>query len=97
MTFAVRYTYVDDPALLDEHRPEHRAFLADLAEEGVLLVSGPLGADGPAGALLVLRGSSSEEVRERLTADPFQRRGLVERVEVRAWTPVLGPWSAVVG
>ena len=53
--FAVRYTYDERSEVRDAVRPEHRSWLADQAEAGVLLGSGPF-TDGAPGALLVLRG-----------------------------------------
>lgn len=91
--YAVQYAYSDDSAARDEHRPAHRAFVAALAQEGVLVASGPLVDDGPAGALLVLRGDSEVQVRDLLREDPFQQQGLVETVTVREWSIVTGAWG----
>ncbi len=91
-TYAVRYTYSDDTAGRDEHRPAHRDFLADLGADGTLLLSGPFPEADPAGALLLLEAKSAEEVRELLRDDPLQQQGLVEHVEVHEWTPVRGRW-----
>lgn len=53
--FAVTYEYDERAGARDAVRPDHRAFLRGLNDEGVLLASGPLsGAPGP-GALLLLR------------------------------------------
>jgi uncharacterized protein len=92
--FAVQYTYSEDSDALDEHRPSHRAFLSGLAEEGVVLLSGPMErqADGPAAALILLSGDAEEPLRELLREDPFQQRGLVEHVSITRWDPVLGSW-----
>lgn len=89
--FAVNYVYADDASALDTNRPAHRQFLAGLAAEGALLLSGPLKASEP-GALLIVRGEHAEGVRAQLKGDPFQREGLVTHVEVHPWTPVLGAW-----
>lgn len=89
--YAVTYDYSDDEAARDEHRPAHRAFLGTLADEGALLFSGPFADDVP-GALLVVQGDDEGAVRELLREDPFQQLGLVARLGVRAWTPVLGAW-----
>jgi uncharacterized protein YciI len=88
--YAVQYDYSDDTAARDEHRPAHREFIGGLADEGVVLVSGPYAAAEPAGALLVVRADDEAEVRELLREDPFQQQGLVELVRVREWTPILG-------
>lgn len=89
--YAVRYDYSEQAAARDEHRPAHRAFLATLADDGVLLLSGPF-SDRPDGALIVLEADDAEAARALLREDPFQQQGLVERVTVREWTLVLGSW-----
>ncbi|MGB6022245.1 MAG: YciI family protein [Ornithinimicrobium sp.] len=91
-TYAVRYTYSDDTAGRDEHRPAHRDFLADLGADGALLLSGPFPDADPAGALLLLEAKSGAEVRDLLREDPMQQQGLVDHVEVLEWTPVRGRW-----
>lgn len=90
--FAVNYTYADDPEQLDANRADHRTFLGKLADEGVVVLSGPLapGVGVPDAALLILKAESPEEILEILAEDPFQKLNLVEAVEVRGWNPVLG-------
>lgn len=92
--FAVHYSYSDDTAARDEHRPAHREFLGRLAQEGVVLLSGPYAAveEAPDAALIVCSGESAAELVELLREDPFQQQGLVEQVAVREWTPILGAW-----
>ncbi|GAA4624187.1 YciI family protein [Cellulomonas oligotrophica] len=91
---AVRYTYDERAAERDVVRPEHRAWLASLAEAGTLLGSGPLPQAQPPGALLVFRAPDVAQVHELLAQDPFARAGLVQDAEILAWELVLGPWSA---
>jgi len=90
--FAVRYTYDERSAQRDAARPEHRAYLARLADDGLLLGSGPL-TDGEPGALLVFAAGSREELDRLLADDPFARGGLVAATEVRTWDLVIGPWA----
>lgn len=92
--FVVHYTYSDDTAARDEHRPAHREFLGGLADEGTVLLSGPYAdvEEAPDAALLLLRGDSAATLAELLREDPFQQQGLVEQVAIREWTPVLGQW-----
>ncbi|MBO3087079.1 YciI family protein [Cellulomonas dongxiuzhuiae] len=90
--FAVRYTYDERAEVRDAVRPEHRAWLAELATAGVLLGSGPF-IDGEPGALLVLQAPDESALRTVLAQDPFARDGLVAATEVRGWNLVLGPWS----
>lgn len=92
--FAVRYTYDERTEVRDAVRPEHRAWLAGLAEAGVLQGSGPF-SDGAPGALLVLRADDEPALRTVLAQDPFAREGLIALTEVRGWDLVLGPWAAV--
>ena len=50
---------------------EHAAFVDGLAEAGLAVVGGPLGDPDYGPALLVFRAGSEEEVRMRLTDDPW--------------------------
>lgn len=90
--FAVQYTYSEDTDALDEHRPAHRAFLTGLADEGVVLLSGPMSrqADGPGAALILVAGEAEDAVLELLREDPFQQLGLVDHVRIDGWDPVIG-------
>lgn len=88
--FAVTYTYTDDDAGRDEHRPAHREYLGGLAERGINLGSGPFGADDVPGALILLRADSRDEAVRLTENDPMRIHGLIAEVDVREWTPVLG-------
>lgn len=92
--FVVHYTYSEDTAARDEHRPAHREFLGALAREGTVLLSGPYTSidEAPDAAMLLVRGSSAAELVELLREDPFQQQGLVEQVAVREWSPIIGQW-----
>jgi uncharacterized protein YciI len=89
-THAVVYTYVDDPARLDEVRPEHREFLAGLHEEGFLIASGPLTGGSGASALLLVEAAAPEVVESLLENDPFRREGLIADRDVQGWDVVIG-------
>lgn len=91
-TYAIQYTYGDDAALADAHRPEHREFLRSLHERGPLLLSGPLG--GRPGGLLVLEAESEEAALELLAEDPFLREGVIVEREAREWNVVIGELPA---
>jgi uncharacterized protein YciI len=92
--YAVRYTYDERSDTRDVVRPEHRAYLGSLADQGLLLGSGPLTGDGQPGALLVFATGSRDELDDLLAADPFAREGLIAATEVRGWDLVIGPWAA---
>lgn len=91
--FAVTYTYDPNAAeTADRIRPEHRAFLAALAQTGDLVASGPW-CDGAAGALLLLRAASGEAAAELLDADPFRAAGVISERTIRRWDPVIGVFA----
>lgn len=105
-TFAIEYVYDHRDDVRATVRPSHRAFLADLVDRGVVLASGPwtgpvtpavdtaqADAEGPAGALLLVRADSADAALAVLDDDPFQASGLIAARSARGWEPVLGPWS----
>jgi len=79
--------------LQGELRPEHRAYLRELADRGALHGSGPI-ADGESGALLILDAPDRAVLDALLAEDPFARTGVIAAIEVRTWNVVIGPWSA---
>jgi len=89
--FAVTYRYSDDVATRDALRTEHRDYLWGLADEGVLLVSGPFGPTEPAGALLLFRSADRAQVDALVEKDPFTTSGVVTHVTTAEWEPVIGP------
>lgn len=87
--FAVEYVYDDATAAVrDEVRPAHRAWLGGLAEEGVVLASGPI--DSGSGALILVVAEDQSALDELLRQDPFQVQGLVASTSARDWNPVIG-------
>jgi uncharacterized protein YciI len=69
---------------------EHRAWLRDLQEQGILLASGPL--DPRHGGALLLRlpeGSGLADLDRLRDADPFTRAG-VAQYELLPWQPNIG-------
>lgn len=89
--FAVQYTYDDRRDEQDAVRPDHRAYLRGLQEQGTLLASGPW-AEGRPGALLVFRTDDAQTLEALLAADPFARAGLIADTSVRGWNVVIGGW-----
>ncbi|MGJ6980184.1 YciI family protein [Aestuariimicrobium soli] len=89
----VTYTYLNAPDALDEVRPEHRAFLRGLVDQGSLVASGPFTDDAAAGALLLVNAASAEDATALLADDPFQREGLVVDIAMRSWDPVIGVFA----
>jgi len=95
--FAVRYTYSDDLAAREQHRAEHRAYLGELADRGVVLASGPFAADEDAGALVLVRVAGREEAAALADADPFRVTGVITAYSVTGWEPIIGRWAADLG
>ena len=87
---AVTYRYTDDVATRDRVLPEHRAYLRQLADQGVLLVSGPYGPGEPRGALLLFRADKAK-VTALIANDPFTTNSVIAAIEIAAWEPVIGP------
>lgn len=87
--FAVHYTYVDDPELIAQHRPDHRTFLSSLVGRG-LIVAGACPGTTPPSALLIVEAESPEDVGDLLADDPFRLRGVLSEARVVSWTPVIG-------
>lgn len=88
--YAITYVY-DKPAVQDEHRPAHRAYLASALEQGTLAVAGPLLKDEIAtGALLIVRAETREAAQKFVHADPMYTGGAVLSHTVTEWNPVTG-------
>ncbi|MGV9409880.1 YciI family protein [Nocardia sp. NPDC003693] len=90
--FAVHYVYTEATAAARlENRPEHRAWLNNLVDQGTILTSGPY-PDGT-GALILFRAESLEFVTDLLPQDPFAKLGLIEDKRAVEWLPVMGVFS----
>lgn len=87
--FAVHYSYGPEEQQA-QHRPEHRAYLSSLLEQGSLLASGPYTDDSAAGALLIVEAEDSAAVQALLDQDPMMIHGVVTAHEIREWNVVLG-------
>lgn len=87
--YAVEYLYVDDPAALDRHRPEHREYLRSLTPDTLVVAGAYQQVDEP-GALLVFSADTAAEVEEALDADPFHLQGLIRERVIRLWNPGIG-------
>ena len=88
--YAVTYLYTAPPTQIDEIRPIHRAWLAELLERKVLLASGPM-TDTPE-ALLIFRSESLEDLADLLDNDPFDISGCIGSRTIQSWNPVFGPF-----
>jgi uncharacterized protein YciI len=69
-----------------QHRPAHLAHLEPLAQQGKVLLAGPL-TDG-AGSLIVVEQESLAATWELVGRDPYVTNGIFERVEVHPFLQV---------
>ena len=77
--YAITYVYAA-PEQQDAHRPAHRQYLAEQAESGPLVVSGPLMQDG----------SAADAAEALVREDPMNTGGAVLSYTVQEWNPVIG-------
>ena len=85
------YTFSAEPDEVNQIRPTHREWLAELLAEGSLLASGPM-VDRPA-ALLIFKAESIEQLNALLDQDPYEIAGVIGERTIEAWNPVFGPFS----
>ncbi|WP_020075212.1 YciI family protein [Cryocola sp. 340MFSha3.1] len=91
--FAVTF-YDADPDASPEHfqrlvetYPRHRAYLDEFAAGGEVLMIGTFGDPATQGSMAIFR---SREAAERfLEGDPFVTEGLVYRVRIQDWDPLV--------
>ncbi len=89
--FAVTYSYTDDIATRDSLRTEHRDYLRGLADQGVLLLSGPYGPGEAPGALLLFLADDKASIAALVAMDPFATSGVIADSQIAQWDPVIGP------
>jgi len=83
--FVVQLTFTEGDRRL-EVRPDHRAYLKELFEQGKLVTAGPWADD--TGALLIYEVADEQAMRDILAADPYTRAGVVEVTQLREWNPI---------
>lgn len=89
--FAITYFYAPDSQEIQRLRPEHREFLGELKDQGILVGSGPF-QDEKGGALIIVRlpePSTVAIVQDMMDNDPFYKEGALDGFEIREWHPVL--------
>lgn len=65
----------------------HAAFMDGLEAQGFVVLAGPLGSED---ALIVIRASSEDEIKERLSADPWTTMDLLRTTRISSWTLRIG-------
>ncbi len=88
--YALFYYVVDDfVARRGEYREEHLRLVREAHRRGELLLAGAL-SDPADRALLVFRAADRSVAEDFARNDPYVKRGLVTRWEVRPWAVVIG-------
>jgi uncharacterized protein YciI len=78
--------------------PEHAAFIDGLAEDGFVVLAGPLSDESDFHrALLIVESVSEDEVHERLAADPWRPMEMLTTAAVYRWTVLIGEVGDVRG
>ncbi len=67
---------------------EHAAFMDGLADEGFVILGGPLG-DGERRFLLVIDADDEKAIETRLAADPWAAMGLLQIAKMEPWEILL--------
>jgi uncharacterized protein YciI len=88
---AVTYRYTDNITTRDSLRTGHRDYLRGLADQGVLLLSGPYGPNEAPGALLLFLADDKAYIAALVAKDPFATSGVIADFQIAQWDPVIGP------
>ena len=70
---------------------EHAEFMNGLAQEGFIVLGGPL--EGTPNVLLLAMAENEDEVRRRLAADIWAQRDMLRVERVAPWNLKLGIWQ----
>jgi uncharacterized protein YciI len=89
--FLVLSTYTASPEAIALVLPEHRAWVAELYDRQVFVLSGRL--TPPTGGFMLARGVARAELESLLANDPFRRNGLLTHA-ILELTPTR--WSAAL-
>ena len=76
------------PMRKQEKWDEHARFMDALADEGFIVLGGPLGDGGK--VLLIIKAESEQEIEARLADDPWTPMGLLRIAKVERWEILLG-------
>lgn len=90
--YAVQYLYRAD-ADVAAVRPEHRAYLATLAQAGQLRASGPFVGIERDSALLIFEAPDAASVQALIDADPVSIKCVLESSSITQWNPIIGVFA----
>jgi uncharacterized protein YciI len=79
-------------ALEQPELAEHSAFMNELAEQGFLLLAGPLAGSelDRIRALLIVEADDEAEIAQRLAGDPWAHANKLKTVSVASWNVFVG-------
>lgn len=69
---------------------EHARFMNAIADEGLVVLGGPIGKGARHRAMLILRATDENALRSRLEEDPWMRSGVLQMGELLPWELLLG-------
>jgi len=67
----------------------HAVFMNALAEEGFVVLGGPIGDGTRHRARLIVRSSTEQDLRDRIAADPWAQKGLLTIESIEEWEILL--------
>jgi len=67
----------------------HAVFMNALADEGFVVLGGPIGDGSPHRAMLIVAAPSEQEVERRLAEDPWRRDGVLKVTSIERWEILL--------
>jgi uncharacterized protein YciI len=74
--------------------PEHVKFINGVADEGFLIVAGPVGDGSPYRAMLVVSADDADQVAARLEDDPWTTVGVLETISIERWDVLVGEFAS---
>lgn len=86
-TFVISLTYSKPMDVVEARTDDHRAYMGQLFNDGVLLASGPY--NPRTGGMLILNAEDLDAVNALLAKDPFYTEGVAD-YDIREWRPTTG-------
>jgi uncharacterized protein YciI len=68
----------------------HAEFMNALADDGFVILGGPIGDGTRHRARLIVKPRTDQEVRDRLALDPWAKKGLLTTESIEEWEVLLG-------
>lgn len=91
------FTGIDKPDSLDTRLANRDAHLKHWGDAGVVKAGGPFATDDGAtmnGSMLIIDVADRAAAEKLVENDPYNKAGLFQRIEIRAWKWVINPPKA---